>query len=284
MLLIGAAGLVGSHLRRAFGDRRLIATYHRTPAADGVQLDITDGRAVHNLIRRVKPSLVILAAAEPNVERCEREPGETRLVNVAAARTVIDAARDLAAAVVVFSSDYVFDGVAGPYREDDAPNPMSEYGRQKVALEELARKAERHLVCRTSGVFGWEAIGKNFVCQLLRSLRAGEEFVVPSDQIITPTYAPDLARAVRELVDRGATGTIHVVGARPLPRTEFAVLVTSAFGIREDLLRPTPTAALRLAAPRPRNAGLRDDKLRTILGRSLLDPADALLAMRAAEP
>ncbi len=283
VLVIGASGLVGSQVRRAFSDRAVVATYHEAPAPGAARLDITDADAVRNLVRRVKPSVVVLAAAEAYVERCEKEPAATRRVNVDAAASVLDAARAVGATPVVFSSEYVFDGRAGPYGEQDTPNPISEYGRQKVELERLARRSERHLVCRTSGVFAWEAAGKNFVCQLIRNLRAGVEFVVPSDQVITPTYAPALARAVRELVDVGASGTFHVVGPRVLSRSEFAGLAARTFGLPLELLRPRPTAELGLAAPRPLNAGLRDDKLRATIGHDLLDPADALAAMRASE-
>jgi dTDP-4-dehydrorhamnose reductase len=231
----------------------------------------------------VRPRIVILAAADANVERCEREPEAARRVNVDAARSVIEAAREIAASVVVFSSEYVFDGRYGPYSEDDATRPINEYGRQKVTLESLAQSLQRHLVCRTSGVFGWEPAGKNFVCQLIRRLRSGSEFVVPSDQVITPTYAPELSRAVVGLLDRSVSGTIHVVGPRVLARAAFARLAARAFGLPENLISERPTAELGLGAPRPLNAGLRDGRLRAMLGDALLEPAAALAAMRAAE-
>lgn len=283
VLVLGAAGLVGSHIRAALAKGRVVATYHRVEVPDAIPLDITDAEAVRRLITRVRPAAVVIAAAEAHVERCEREPEATRRVNVEAARAVIEAGSTLGATVVVFSSEYVFDGSSGPYREEDPSNPINEYGQQKVELERLARSAERHLICRTSGVFGWERGGKNFVCQLLSHLRAGREFAVPSDQAITPTYAPDLAAAVVRLLDEGRTGTLHVVGPQVLGRPEFARLVAEAFSLPASLIVPRPTTELGSAAPRPMNAGLRDDKLRVVLGGPLRAVSVALAEMGATE-
>jgi dTDP-4-dehydrorhamnose reductase len=158
---------------------------------------------------------------------------------------------------------------------------LNEYGRQKVALEELARKAPRHLVLRISGVFGAEPSRKNFVWQLVDSLRAGQTFDVPSDQLITPTDGSSLGRAVVELLDRGATGTYHAAGPEVLGRVEFARLVARAFSLPPHRIRPRPTSELHLAARRPERAGLADAKLRSLLGHGLARPADALQALAA---
>ncbi len=279
VLLIGAAGLVGRHLRKAFPGRPTAVTYHAAPVDGGIPLDLTDEGAVRRLVAGVRPDVILLAAAELHVERCEREPMETRRVNVDAARPLAEEAERRGALLVVFSSEYVFDGSKGRYAEDDAVGPINEYGRQKVELEAIARGVRRHLVCRTSGVFGVEPAEKNFVYQLLRSLRAGRPFTVPSDQLITPTYADALAESVAELVDAGATGTVHAVGPRVLPRTAFAEMVCELFGLDPQLLVPRPTDELGLAAPRPRRAGLADDRIRGLLGHPLVDPGEGLRRM-----
>lgn len=281
--MIGGAGLVGSNLRRAFRGRPVAATYHRTDAPGAIRLDVTERPSVERLLRDLRPDVIALAAAEAYVERCEREPEATRKVNVEAARTVAGLARELGAMLVVFSSEYVFDGARGPYAEDDPVAPINEYGRQKVELEAIARDVPRHLVCRTSAAFGWEALGRNFVCQAIRSLRRGETFDVADDQVVTPTYAPELAAAVAELVRRGVARTYHVVGPRVLARAAFARLVASTFGLPERLIRARPTAELGLSAPRPRDSGLADERLRAELGRSLSRPEEALVAMRDEE-
>lgn len=271
-------------MREAFEGWRIVATGHLAAVEGGEALDLLDASAIRTSIARADPEIVVLAAAEPWVEKCEREPAATRAINVDAASVVAEQAAALDALLVVFSSDYVFDGTKGRYVEADEVSPLNEYGRQKVDLERIAAATPRHLVCRTSGVFGWEPVRKNFVCQLLDRLRVGRELVVPSDQTITPTHAPDLARALRALVEKGATGTFHLVGPEILERLAFGRLVCEVFGLDERLLVPRPTSDMGLAAARPRAAGLADAKLRSILGRPLPPLRDALIAMRERDP
>jgi dTDP-4-dehydrorhamnose reductase len=274
VLLIGAAGLVGRHIHSALTDRDVVATYHREPVDGGIPLDITDAASMRRVIKETAPAVVVLAAADPFVEGVERDPAGTRRMNVDATRTIRDAARD--ATLVVFSSEYVFDGTRLAYREGDAVAPINEYGRQKVALEEIARSSPRHLVLRISGVFGAEPRRKNFVWQLVDRLRAGTTFDVPADQLITPTDAASLGVAVRELLDLGATGTFHAAGPEIMAREAFARTVARAFGLDESKIRPRPTAELGLLAKRPPKAGLSDAKIQQVLGHGLRRAEDAL--------
>lgn len=274
--------MIGAHVKAALGDRA-VATYHATPVEGGLHLDLRNYRRTQDLIVQLAPSTVVLAAAEPWVERCELEPDATRALNVDAAGVVVEAAAAIDALVVVFSSEYVFDGRQGRYVEGDPVRPINEYGRQKVALETVARTARRHLICRTSGVYGWEPRRKNFVCQLLDHLRVGRQFPVPSDQMITPTYAVDLATTVSELIGRGITGTIHLVGPRILSRVAFAHSVCDVFELPATLIVPRPTGQLGLVAQRPLAAGLEDGRLRSLTG-PLPEPIAALSHMRAHEP
>jgi len=275
-LVLGAGGLVGRHIRAALAGRDAIYTYRRDAPPGDIQLDITNAAATRRLINDAVPTVVILAAADAYVERCEREPESTKRVNVDAAAIVAKAARAAGALLVVFSSEYVFDGTAGEYREEDERRPINEYGRQKVALEDIALENGRGLVCRTSAVFGTDPNRKNFVYQLVDRLLAGQTFDVPSDQLVTPTYAPSLARAVVSLADRGLTGMFHVAGPEVMGRVEFAQVITSAYGLNPALLRPRPTSELHLSARRPERCGLRTDKLRKALRRPLVGVREAL--------
>lgn len=281
-MLFGASGLVGSHLRVALTGRDVVATSNRTPTPGAIPVDLSDHAAAAQAVRDARPDVIVMAAADAHVERCEREPARTRAVNVESVRTVAAAAPE--ATLVVFSSEYVFDGETGPYVEDDPVSPLNEYGRQKLEIEALARGHGAHLICRVSGVYGWSPARTSFVAQLVDALRAGRRFPVPSDQLITPTPAPDLARAVVELIDRGARGTFHAAGPEILERPEFARRTAVAFGLDAALIDAVPTATLGLSARRPLRAGLRTEKLRAFLGHSLPGSPDALAAMREAEP
>jgi dTDP-4-dehydrorhamnose reductase len=281
-LLLGASGLVGRHLRVALSGRDVVATAHRAPVPGGIPLDLTDSAAITRVVRDARADVIVVAAADAFVERCEREPVATRAINVEAVRRVAEAAPS--ALLVVFSSEYVFDGAASSYGEEDRLVPINEYGRQKAALESIAQERASHLICRVSGVYGWSTDRMSFVCQLVDRLREGRRFRVPADQVITPTPAPDLAAAVVQLVDKEARGVFHVAGPEILPRPEFARRAAESFGLDANLLDPVPTAALGLAAPRPLRAGLRTEKLRAFLGRDLAPSVEGLAAMREMEP
>jgi dTDP-4-dehydrorhamnose reductase len=282
LLVIGAAGLVGRAVRTALNDEPVAATRHRQAAEGSRLLDLVDAHATRAHIRELGPRAIILAAAEAHVEHCEREPAVTRRINVDAARVVAEEADRANALFVVFSSEYVFDGTKGRYHEDDPVAPLNEYGRQKVELEAIARDVRRHLIVRTSGVFGPEPAGKNFVLRLERSLRGGRPFVVPVDQLITPTYAPSLGDAVAALIRRGVIGLVHAAGPRILARTEFAAMICAAFGLDPAMIVAHSTDQLGLAAARPRRAGLADDRLRDVIGHPLAEPDQGLREMAIA--
>jgi dTDP-4-dehydrorhamnose reductase len=283
-LVIGASGLVGSHvlaeLRKTWD---VTGTYHR-PAQPGLlPLDMTDAAATLELVRAQAPAVVLCPAAEPSVDRCEQDPQGSRRINIAGTRAVCDAARAVGATMVYFSTDYVFDGSAPPYAEDAPCAPMNEYGRQKVACEEIVRAYPKHLIARVSAVYGWEAARKNYVVRLIQRVRGGERPKAWTDQVLTPTWAPNLAEVMRRLAESGATGTFHVCGGRPIDRYLFSRLVCSTFGldpeailpVTSDEFQPTPT-------PRPRDVGLRADRVRQLPGVALVPPEVGLVRMREA--
>jgi len=284
-LVIGASGLVGAALLRVLRARGADATGTRLSAAvDGLlPLDIRDPTAVRELIAEIQPEAVYCPAARPNVDWCERHPEESREVNVVGIRHVAEACAEAGARMVHFSSDYIFDGRDGPYAEEDEPNPVNVYGRHKLEAEESVRAIlpERHLVVRTTVVYGWERRGKNFVARLLRALGSGERLPAPVDQVGSPTYAPNLAEAVVELVERGVSGTWHVVGPELMSRCDFARLAAEIFGLDRDLIEPVPTRDLNQIARRPLRAGMKVAKAAAVLSTRLLPPAEGLRRMAA---
>lgn len=254
-LIIGASGLVGGALRSVFPDA--VGTYFHNAAPDLIPLDIADPAAVTATIARVAPELILLPAAQPNVDRCETEPEESERINVTGTRNVAEAAARVGACLVYFSTDYVFDGLAGPYEPDAPTHPINVYGRHKLAAENLVRDiVADHLVVRACGVYGYQRSGKNFVMALTRLAAAGEQMRVPSDQWGTPTLADNLAAAVRELALGGRRGIVHPVGPDYLPRIEFARLAAEVFGYDDRFLVPITTPELRQPAARPLRGGV----------------------------
>jgi dTDP-4-dehydrorhamnose reductase len=288
-LIFGASGQVGGQLADRCRAEKLpwIGTAFRHPRFGLHWLDLRDRTAVTDVITRFRPDAVFLPAAMTHVDRAEKYPSECYEINIEGTEIVARAVRDVGGALVFFSTEHVFPETPQPAREDDPVLPVSEYARSKAEGECRIREIlpDRHLILRTSWVYGPEEQGKNFVYRAVRTLRAGQTLVVPNDQFGQPTYGPDLARTAIELCRMGHRGTFHVVGPLHVSRLEFAHLVATIFELDADRIVGRPTADLGQAAPRPLRVCLADDKVRTTLERSpIRHPADALRKMRELLP
>ena len=282
VVIAGARGLVGAHLVEAFraGAWAVTATA-RGPFASGPALDITDEPAVARFLDGAPVDVLVCAAAEPSVEGCERDPSGTRGINVEAPLRLARRLAARGARMVVYSSEYVFDGRRhGAYREDDPPAPLNEYGRQKLALEQGVCAHPGHLAVRTSGVYGRETRRMNFVFQLLdRAARAGR-LPVADDQSISPTWARSLAGLTVQAVERGVSGVLHLAGGEVMNRAAFARLVCEVFGLDDRVVEAVPTARLGLTASRPPAAGLSVERARGLGLAPFVPPREGLMAMR----
>ena len=184
--------------------------------------------------------------------------------------------------LVFFSTDYVFDGAAGPYAEDAAPGPINVYGRSKLDGERRVGSLPRHAVLRITNVFDVGHDTKNFLHRCVEHLRDRRPFVVPDDQWSTPTSAAWLAAQALELIGRGelcgpaGERTLHVACDDLVSRVEFARRVAERLEADAALIEGRPTDALGQAAPRPRRGGLMNDLLKRLLGVGAL-PLDAAL-------
>jgi len=288
-LVIGASGLVGGALLRALRatGHEAVGTYRSRPATGLLHLEITDPTQVEQVIVDARPNVVFLTAALTAVDYCEDHEEEARAINVEAPRAIAHAAGQVSATVVFYSTEYVFDGTSGPYSEDLPISPRGVYAHSKADGESAVRETIRdHLILRTTVVFGWDRASKNFAMQVEERLSAGERMRVPCDQIGNPTLADFLAETSVELIGRGVgAATVNVVGLDRVPRTEFAERLARRLGLDAALIEPVATAELHQRAPRPLNAGLKTDKLASILGRppiSLDASIDRFLARKAA--
>ena len=277
---------MGAHLAAAFEAIGPVVRTALTRVADRMtRFDLRDIPESQRLVSEHRPAVVVCAAAVASVERCELDPDLTRGVNVAGTLALADAARAAGATFVFLSSEYVFDGEAGPYAEDATVNPINEYGRQKVAVEAaLAERSEDWIVARVSCVYGHESRRKNFLYQLYDAACAGRKLKVPSDQVGTPTEADNAAAVIRDLWSKGERGIFHVVGSDRLIRSEFGRIAASELGLDPALVSPTPTSELGLAASRPRGAGLLNDRAASRSGDRLLGVRDGIRSMLATGP
>lgn len=283
-LVVGASGQLGGHLLgRLRADGHLaIGTYASHAVPGLVKVELEDRAALRAALLDVRPDVVIVSAGWTWVDGCEDDPERCQRLNCDVPLDLARLAAEQGALFVVYSTDYVFDGEAGPYREDAPVRPLSAYGRAKADMEAKVRAlGDDHLILRTTTVFGPERQGKNFVYQLVQRLRAGQPFRVPTDQVASPSYGPDVAAATLALIEQGARGTWHVAGPDPLDRAAFADRVCAAFGLDPAAIERLPTAALSQKAARPLSAALDTSKLRAA-GIEVRGVDAALAAMRAA--
>lgn len=281
-LIIGASGQVGGHLVASLTNsgHEVHKTHYSHPAGNSKPLDIMDKSAVQNFVAGIRPTHIFLPAAAANVDACEKNPQETYAINVLGVANVVEAANQIRARLIYYSSDYIFDGRKGLYKENEPPNPICEYGRQKVYAEHhIAAFCADYLILRTTVVYGWESQQKNFVIRLIDTLKNKKSIQVPMDQVGTPTYAPNLARASIRLAETSEQGIFHITGPEPVSRFEFARETARVFDLPAELIVPVSTQALGQAATRPLNLGLDVTKASNLLDFPLLGYKEGLQKM-----
>jgi dTDP-4-dehydrorhamnose reductase len=259
VFITGASGMLGLALTALCNE--LLAPCYPYPEAC---LDITNGAAVEVAVSRFaeksqRRGVVVNAAAYTDVERAETNEERAFAVNDQGARNVAEAAARNGLDLIHVSTDFVFDGSkGGPYTEQDLPNPLSVYGRSKLAGEQSAMIAHPDvLLVRTAWVYG--PGGSNFPRKILQLARRRDELQVVADEFGSPTASWDLARAILQLRSLGATGLFHVADSGLCSRFEVASEVVSAAEL-SVLVTPVPRGAYPTRATRPANSSLCLDK------------------------
>lgn len=231
ILLTGKNGQVGSELARLLPSMGEVAAFGRA------ELDLAKPHDIRRVIAQARPNLIINAAAYTAVDQAEKEEPLARAINADAAEVISEQAKKVGAFVIHYSTDYVFDGAKrSPYVEDDRTNPLSAYGRTKLAGEEAIRSSGvPHLILRTAWVYA--ASGKNFLLTVLRLASTREELRIVNDQFGAPTPARAIAEATARLVGssksdpaslRQRAGTYHLTASGETTWYEFAVAILNA--------------------------------------------------------
>ena len=260
VLVTGAHGQLGAAIAHACADG------HEISAFGHEALDVTDEAAVASAVARVRPDAIVNAAAYTDVDGAEDHPVDALNANAFAVRALAKAARHIGAALVHFSTDFVFDGSASrPYSEDDEPSPRSVYAASKLLGEWFAADAPRYYVLRVESLFG-RAPGagpaKGSVAGILNTLTAGGAPKVFEDRTISPTYVIDAARATRFLLEQQvASGLYHCVNTGAITWLEFARELARQLGLEPRFI-PTRMADMTLRAQRPQYCALSNAKLR----------------------
>lgn len=245
--------------------------------------DLTSRDAVKNLIDSVEPENIINAAAFTDVDGAEDQRDLCWLVNVIAMENLVQAARRVHAGIYHISTDYIFNGHDGPYKENDIPNPLGFYGQSKLAAEQVLKGSPLPFtIVRTMVLYGYSKNNRpDFVGWLIRKLRSGDPVHIVADQLGNTTLNDDLARALWHLVRTSYHGVIHVAGREIVSRYDFAVKIARIFDLNRSLINPISTADFKQKAPRPLNSGLVVDKALYTLGLELSDVEGGLRKYKA---
>ncbi|MCK4497212.1 MAG: dTDP-4-dehydrorhamnose reductase, partial [Candidatus Aenigmarchaeota archaeon] len=265
ILVTGGAGLLGSKLiKLGSKDFEIIACYNRNkPGFGNIQkMDVIDRERVLEVVEKEKPDTIVHTAALTNVDYCEDHGEDAWKINVEGTRNIIEAAKRVNTKIVYVSTEYVFDGEHGPYSEDDETSPLGIYAKTKLKGEEAVKDSGLdYMIIRTTVLYGIDKYKHNFVTWVIENLRNNEEIRVVTDQYGSPSFADGVARIIIELIKNRKRGIYNVVGSDMVNRYEFALKIARVFNLNPKLIKPVTTEELKQKSPRPKNAGLKTDKI-----------------------
>jgi len=287
ILLTGVNGQVGNALKDKFPAHELIAISRD-------QLELNDVNAIRRVVQQVKPNLIINPAAYTAVDRAETESEVAFAINATAPQVLAEEAAKLGSGLIHFSTDYVYDGTkASPYVETDPVNPVSVYGKSKLAGEDAIRAVGLpYLILRTSWVYG--AYGKNFLKTILRLAAEREKLTIVGDQFGAPTSSESIAKAVASLVDLWQlqnvtqSGTYHFTNSGTTTWHGFATEILNEYNAlrgsrgwpllmaQEGNVISITTDDYPTPASRPANSKLDNGKLNYMFGVKLPDWQEGL--------
>jgi dTDP-4-dehydrorhamnose reductase len=277
VLIVGSNGLLGQKvaeiLVRGSAYQITLASQEETPvrplqSADYVRLDITVKKDVKRLVFSSEPHVIINCAAFTDVDACETKRELAWKVNVGGVENLVEAARKDNVKLIHVSTDYIFDGKEGPYTEEDRPEPLSYYGKSKLASENVLRASGiEYVIARTMVLYGFAPGAKtNFALWLIQNLEKSRPVRVVDDQVGNPTLVDDLAFGIVSALELGRTGIYNIAGRDIVSRHEFALQLARIFDFNADLITPIKTSQLRQPAPRPLKSGLLTLKAEVELG------------------
>lgn len=278
VLVTGSNGLLGqklSDLYRGIEGIELLATGtgpNRHPAGEAIpymEMDIRDRDSVLRVFRDFQPHCVIHTAAMTNVDQCEMEKENCQDLNISAVAYICEAANEVGAHLVHLSTDFIFDGTKGPYKEDDLPAPLSFYGNSKWEGERIVQsRATSWAIVRTILVYGVvkDMSRSNIVLWAKQALESGKDMNVVTDQFRSPTLAEDLAMGCRLIEEKQAQGIFHISGSEFMSVFELVQRVAAFWKLPTGKLHPSDSTNLNQPAKRPPVTGFILDKAKKELG------------------
>ena len=282
ILITGGSGLLGgkvAELAQARGDEVFSGYAHNAPGfGRAVKFDLLDGPGISETIMSIKPEVIIHGAALTDVDRCERERELAYKMNVEGTRIVSEASKKAGSFLIYISTDYIFDGSRGRYKEGDDPHPLNYYGLTKLMGEGFCDGC----IARSSVLYGSRpASGKvNFALWIINNLKSNHPINVVTDQFITPTLNSNLAAMVLEAGERQLEGIYHLAGASRISRYDFAITVARMLNLDLSLISPCQMEDMKWAAQRPRDSSLDTSKAAKTLNEKPLSTEQAMQRLK----
>ena len=278
VLITGSNGLLGQTLLNLLGkekEKYQVFGFSKGENRSGREdfnyfsVDITDEHQLREKTLAIKPSFIINTAAMTNVDACENEKENCDKLNVEAVKYLTKICSEIDAHLIHISTDFIFDGKKGYYKETDQPNPLSYYGASKLKSEQVLENSTINFtILRTILVYGkvFDMSRSNIVLWVKEMLENKKEITIVDDQFRMPTYAEDLALACKLAIDKKATGVFNISSNKLLSVFEITQQIAEFFGLDKSLIKPISTSTLNQTAQRPAKTGFDLTKTNKELG------------------
>ena len=268
-LVTGSAGLVGQQVVKDLSkSNQVFSCYNESKPeyGDSVKMDLKNYEMVSSVLTEIKPDVVIHLGAMTGVDLCEKEKTSASEINTKATEIIAKECSKLNSFLVYVSTDYVFDGNFGMYKEDDVANPLGFYGKSKLEGEKAVQNFSTNwCIARTSTPFGLHPTKKSFPMWVIENLQKQKQIDVLIDQFTSPTYIPNLSRMLIEISERRITGIIHAAGASKISRYQMASMVSDKLNLDGTLLEQISMNKMKWVAQRPKDSSLDVSRASSIL-------------------
>ena len=290
ILVIGGSGIIGSKIVKKFMENKnnVNYTYNEKKLNIGIghSLDIRKKEDTVELISKINPDIVIHAAALTNVDLCETEKELANSINITGTENVVTGCKKNNCKIIYISTSFVFNGEKDKYFEYDDTCPSTYYGLTKSKGEEIIKKSDLpFLIIRTDQPYSWKEKWQrdNSVLRVIQTLSDGQSLNEIIDWFNVPTYTPNLANALKKLVDLKKSGIYHVCGSDFINRYEWSLAAAKIFGLNKKLIKPINSSALNLSAKRV-NVNLSNEKLFKETGIKMMGVKEGLIEMLKNKP
>jgi len=287
LLITGASGLLGANLvvqtERSYEVMAVVNKHVlEFTSAQVIQADLTEANSVRKLFEANRPDWIIHCAADIAIDDIETEPERANRLNVAMSREVAKVAASIGSQLIYVSTDSVFDGLNGPYKETDIPHPLNVYARRKLEGERATIEEHPEALIVRTNLFGWCPVAKRTLAEwFYAKLSAGERCLGFSDIYFSPIYASDLAQIFIRMLEHGLEGLYHVPGTECISKYEFGRRLAAAFGFNPELVVNTTSERMGWKAERPKKTCLDGTKISWDLGSELPSLEAGLTRFRA---